>query len=468
MSQVNNRKENTSFIRDRKTGEKPAVRRVVIESFGALKKVDVCLDKKLLTVIGPQAAGKSTFGKVVYFCRKIRDYLSDYAREIWNNGTEIEPFFGFLKYLRNPFIGCFGTTKHMDPFVIRYYYDTNRDLYVKITLDESHFARFFFSSGLRNDIEELINGAVAFVENNQFISFEDAVIKQSAFYSQFKNETKRIFKDDETLLYIPAGRNLLATIPDLIMPDLVYKKGNTHNVDITQIDLITQDFIHYIQRMRIRFGSRLEEMTENYLKTVKGQIRNHDVELACELIRSILKADYVYDKDGEKLYYSKEKWVKLMFGSSGQQEVLWALNCIFLSVLQNEKTFLVFEEPEAHIFPDAQELLSRLIVLLINSNGSNVLLTTHSPYILTSINLLVLSGLAEKEGNNGIIPRQCRLRKDVIAAFMIPENKGEFVDIVDKEEGLIDALEIDHISDSINEKIDQLLRIMTERKKGDH
>ena len=51
---------------------------------------------------------------------------------------------------------------------------------------------------------------------------------------------------------------------------------------------------------------------------------------------------------------------------------------------------------------------------------------------------------------------------------MIPENKGEFVDIVDKEEGLIDALEIDHISDSINEKIDQLLRIMTERKKGDH
>lgn len=70
---------------------------MIIESFGVLKKVDVCLDKKLLTVIGPQAAGKSTFGKVVYFCRKIRDYLSDYAREIWNNGTEIEPFFGFFK-----------------------------------------------------------------------------------------------------------------------------------------------------------------------------------------------------------------------------------------------------------------------------------------------------------------------------------------------------------------------------------
>ena len=182
-----------------------------------------------------------------------------------------------------------------------------------------------------------------------------------------------------------------------------------------------------------------------------------------------MKADYVYDQEGEKLYYDNEKWVKLMFGSSGQQEVLWALNCIYLSILQQEKTFLVFEEPESHVFPDTQETIAQLVALLINSSSSTVFLTTHSPYMLTAFNLLIFSAQVENGAarSTAIVERRCRLRSDSVAAYLIVQNEGTLQTIIGKKRGLIDALEIDHISDVINSKMEQLLarQISSKRKE---
>lgn len=48
----------------------------------------------------------------------------------------------------------------------------------------------------------------------------------------------------------------------------------------------------------------------------------------------MLRGDYVNESDGEKLYYSDREYVKLMYASSGQQEVLWILLLIFIRILE--------------------------------------------------------------------------------------------------------------------------------------
>ena len=229
-------------------------------------------------------------------------------------------------------MGYFGTTKHMRPFLIKYYYDVDTEKYVKISLGTDHFTMFHFSYSLKQEIISLIRDAVHVIDRISD-NFTDSYFQEANFfYESFKRQTNKIFADDEKVLYIPAGRNLLATIPDLIQSNFGSSQQMIYSVDISQIDLITQEFIQYIRQMRNNFGSKLDEITINYLKTEKGQIRNKDVELACSLIKDILKVDYVSDREGEKLFYDKHNWVKLMFGSSGQQEVLWALNIIFLSI----------------------------------------------------------------------------------------------------------------------------------------
>lgn len=445
---------------------KKPIRKISIEKFGALGNVSLQLNASLQIVIGPQTSGKSTLGKTIYFCRKIRDYFVSYSNEIMNGYYKGAYYTNFVKYLRNPFMGCFGTTKHMEKFVIEYYFDTETDKYVKITLDKDRYAFFQFSDKIKAQIEEVFSEAQK-MANSRPKSFAEEIHTYQAFLELIKRRAVQIFVDDENLLYIPAGRNMLATVPDLIETNPENTKSVTRIVDISRTDLITQDFVRYIRQMRWRFGSKLEDITQNYLKTVKGEIRNKDVELACELVRSILKADYVCDSDGEKLYYENNKWVKLMFGSSGQQEVLWALNCIFLIILQNEKTFVVFEEPESHIFPDAQESIARLVALMINSSGSEVFLTTHSPYMLTAVNLLIYSGLVESSNDSPVIERQYRMKPHTVAAYLLPGCKKDIKSLTDSKRGLIDALQIDGVSEHINDQMDQLLyKHITHEKLG--
>ena len=61
-----------------------AMRHVTIKRFGPIMEIDIDLDKSLEVIIGPQASGKSTFSKVVYFCRKIRDYFLQYLDSVIN------------------------------------------------------------------------------------------------------------------------------------------------------------------------------------------------------------------------------------------------------------------------------------------------------------------------------------------------------------------------------------------------
>lgn len=153
-----------------------------------------------------------------------------------------------------------------------------------------------------------------------------------------------------------------------------------------------------------------------------------------------------------------------MFGSSGQQEIVWALNIIFLAVLKNEKTFLVFEEPESHLFPDSQESIAQLVALAIYSSKSQVVVTTHSPYMLTAFNLLIYSG--EEEGKAGneraVVRREFRVKPGSVAAYFIsaksvsPES-GRLKNIVSESLRLIDAFQIDGISASINDRMDRIL-----------
>lgn len=437
---------------------------IVIRNFGPIREIDIDLDKNMEVIIGPQASGKSTFSKTIYFCKKIRDYFLQYLDDIMNREYRYseELYVNLLKYVRRLFMGYFGTTKHMKPFEIQYYYEKETKRYVRIELDKDHYAKISFSGEMHSEMCDMIEQAIMVAAQSRRSSFAESYFKQAGYLEKMRAPISEIFRDDDRLIYIPAGRNLLAVIPDTFgkkASSIQNRMGDELEIDISQVDLITQEFSRYIDDIRSDFGSRLEEMTQNYLKTVKGQIRNHDVELACTLVRKVLRADYICDRDGEKLFYDNEHWVKLMFGSSGQQEILWALNIIFMAILKNEKTFLVFEEPESHLFPDAQEAIAELVALMLNSSKSRIIITTHSPYMLTAANLLIYSGGEEGKvgGEETVVKKELRLLPGAVGAYFLSPATGCMENIVGESKGLIDALAIDGISASINERMDKIL-----------
>ncbi|MBK1986642.1 AAA family ATPase [Sphaerospermopsis aphanizomenoides BCCUSP55] len=141
-----------------------------------------------------------------------------------------------------------------------------------------------------------------------------------------------------------------------------------------------------------------------------------------------MKGEYCIDNRGEKIVFNQEteEYVYLSNASSGQQECIRILQDIFLNILDDVKVLRIIEEPEAHLFPVAQKQLIELLALMVNHDEDNqLIITTHSPYILTVFNNLLFANrvveknpAAEAEVAQ-IIPKDSWLKANDFSAYSL-------------------------------------------------
>lgn len=423
---------------------------IEINNFGPVGYARIDLTKDVQVVIGSQATGKSTVFRMVYFCQKTRDYIQEYLMmEDQLEGTHPDNVFpNCLKYLTGKYLDCFGKTLHMQDFTV--YYQIDEERYIILKLNKDRYIRFIFSATMKSEITDLLHLSRELHKKMQGVSVGERLENRKYMSRQMNERLQQVFKNENRLIYIPAGRSLLSTLSGQLLKALDVK-----------MDLMMQEFCQLIEDTKQRFGSRIPDMLKTYTKTVSGQINNMALEEIYQIIRKILKADYVSDADGEKIYYDSYHFVRLQYASSGQHEALWILMLCYLTVLENRKTVLVIEEPEAHLFPDAQRWIVALMVMTANVTGSKIMVTTHSPYILSALNVLILSGQVERNTNGAsIIPRIQRIFPERVMAFKIEEKqdeRNELVSILEEETGLIEPGYIDTVSTIINQEFDQLI-----------
>lgn len=124
-------------------------------------------------------------------------------------------------------------------------------------------------------------------------------------------------------------------------------------------------------------------------------------------------------------------------------------------------TTFIIEEPELNLFPTVQNKLMQYLVDKTMNYGNNILLTTHSPYILTSLNNLLYAynvGKKYNEEADKIIEKKYWVNPDDVSVYIMLLN-GECNDIFDREEGLIKAEKIDGVTNVLNEQFSELLNL---------
>ena len=420
--------------------------KILIHQFGPICEAEIDLDKKMQVFIGTQASGKSTACKVIYYCQKIRDYTLEFLMDgvQYTDNHKNEYLNNYMKYLTRQFMGCFGKTTHMQNFKIEYFFGEKK---IEITLNKDGYVRFRFAENLKYALNELINEAsvmfLTTLNSEQINSIIDNITALAMLKQQFKERLYKLFENNADIIYIPAGRSLLATMSEQL-----------HDFSISDMDLTMQDFINLIRNTKSKFGSKIPEIVKDYTKTVKGQINNISLDTAYSLIKDIFKADYTSEMDGEKIYFDERHWVKLMYGSSGQQEVLWILMLAFIIILEKKKSFVIIEEPEAHLFPIAQKNVVSLISLMVNSTDSRAIITTHSPYILTSLNILLYSDKIEngpKSKGTVVIAKNLRVNYKTFAAFKLENTRSglsSMENLLDEESHMISTDYIDEDGNS--------------------
>lgn len=123
---------------------------------------------------------------------------------------------------------------------------------------------------------------------------------------------------------------------------------------------------------------------------------------------------------------------------------------------------LFIEEPEQNLYPESQKLVIMSIVSALKralGNGSEqsmALVTTHSPYIISVVNVLLLAAITAGKGlKQDVVDDGCILPPGSISGYFIDE-KGIFQNILDAEIPMLSGNDLDGVSDWVDDSINKL------------
>lgn len=423
--------------------------RITVENFSCIKRADVEL-AGLNILIGPQASGKSVISKLIFFCLDVHSQIAEgiVQERTFDAFTEdIKHKFGELFPLSAWGNGKFKIVFKVDAFEVKIARSSyNDEVKNSIRLSLSLAVKDIYRAGL--EVVKSSKSKATTTPHRRFQDFELTWKLRQQIATMVHRQFPR--SSPNNLTFIPAGRSFFTNLGKAF---LAFDQGRL-------LDPIT-----------VRFGRLYSSLiSENvYFDVPKSREMIEDLAM-------ILGGDI--NRQGERVTIrcADGRDIPLSALSSGQQELLpLFLAFDFLhnfsgyvsSGQQKEKmpdiTFI--EEPEAHLFPSAQSRLLQALVGFVNvpQFKRQLILTTHSPYVLSKINNLIKAGDLERRLGksylpvlNSVIPKRARLTAGTVRAYAIVD--GVTKSILD-EDGLINADYLDDISNEIGSEFSRLLEI---------
>ena len=278
----------------------------------------------------------------------------------------------FESLVRSKFLSTFGSSYSMDKRM-RLCYRYHDDVKITISLTES-----------RNSLTPNFIWVEYSPQIRSFLSRSWTAKDPGAL----RRELNELFDDPYETVYIPAGRSVLT----ILGSQFNYFYSTMDDAQKRLLDACTRDYLERVMRLRPQFANGLEGLGEGMLilKTKKDLY-----EEALTLVAQILKGKYTFADGEERIWVDKDRYVKINFASSGQQETVWILNLLVYYLVAEQPVFFIMEEPESNLFPESQKLIIELISLVVGA-GNAVLLTTHSPYVLGTVNNLLYADTVGK------------------------------------------------------------------------
>lgn len=402
------------------------MQRIIVKNFGPLKDIDLEI-KDYMIFLGPQASGKSTLAKLIYGFKDVIGYIRT-NNELWNyTSTSIK--FSLNDWETSIRSFFFPTLQNQQNYFIEYIYEND----VSIVLTQ---------------IDDIINVKLSdgFIEKLRMIENEirHEILEFKKHYSHHSNFDEYLLdatnEKTQTKLRFSFKENNLLFIPDK-------RDINIHS---------DSSFYYTLKKYRNLFKDGFISV-EKYLLNTSKSFSKKNLRLIESLFVQIFKGYYESVDNGQIVLFDGKK-ISLDLASSGQKEVVGILIILTIEIFNRSHKFYVIEEPEAHLFPEAQKDITYLISLLANQEGNQVIITTHSHYILGALNILINAhriGQTNPEEVEKIVPRELWVDKNRIFAGFL-EN-GIIKDIYDDEAEMIKIQQLNAVAGEINKDFDRLL-----------
>lgn len=379
-----------------------------IKNVGPLKDTGEIALNRLLLIIGKQSSGKSTFMKVLCHCRWVEKTLmvdDDSSAKDYEKDQE------FLKSLMT-------------------FHRFNPD---------------FFSS----DSYIKYDGDYITIEQNG--DEDDAVITRKSDFEERRYNTK--------LCFIPSERNLISAVKNL---DKTYKATD---LDVLLNYLLewdeVKDYYGTKNALRLSVARNIQYYNDGGADFIylSQNGKKMPVFYASSGVQSAMPIEVMIDRYsafvGERASLSKHDWKQISDDT---------IKANYQSVQ------FYIEEPEQNLYPMSQkDLVLNVVKHMVSANRnekaryeSMVVMTTHSPYILSVLNELMAEAKlyikhTEKyiEGVDDFVYYDCFMKPEYYSAYYINDN-GTFENLIDSELPMISGIELDGVSDWVEERISKV------------
>ena len=181
---------------------------------------------------------------------------------------------------------------------------------------------------------------------------------------------------------------------------------------------------------------------------------------------SFLDIKYKRENGNDLVYHTPDDAVILSQSASGYQSIVPLLLIVEHQRQQSQCRFIV-EEPELNLYPTAQKDLIYSLMSGLDPEAeyqdAEWVITTHSPYVLSSFNTLMLAyKVAQKSDElraevEKLIPARCWINPDEFAAYYV--DNGTVRSIISEKTGLIDENELDGVSDTLADEQEALFEL---------
>lgn len=411
--------------------------KLIISNFAGIKQLEMDLNK-INIILGPQASGKSISAKLFFF---FKSFFGEIRQAIEDNKSKRE----IDKEHLNRFNTYFPKESWpSDDFSITYKVNQTS---MSISRIDSRPIKFEYS----DNIKDLIRKSRKILTKEQEKAKTSKNIAHFEISHNFSKKFNYLLKSEISIdagynqIFIPAGRSFFSNIQTSIFTFLSSNKS--------------------IDPFLIQFGS----FYENFKRYTSEDFfigKNKTDKPFDNLISKILNSNYLREKEKDYLLHDDKRKVNLSNASSGQQEILPLL--IILKTLlkvsfSGDGAVLYIEEPEAHLFPNAQKIVVKLLARIFNSknNDFQIIVTTHSPYILSSFNNLMYAGYLNEslkitDKLYSLIPKSEIILPSCVFAYSLTSKKN-LEKVLDKETKLISQNVLDNVSNEISIEFGKLM-----------
>lgn len=441
----------------------PSNPKIVIRKFACFEEAEFCINA-FTVFIGPQASGKSLAVKLIYYFQSICTDFVELSLDAENKAA-------LVRTLQERFSKYFPpTTCGSREFEIRFELGrewiaicgikvskkkANRLLAIRVSFSE-FFSKTF--SNVRMHLGWTMN-RVAEGHDQEYHVYEQRWKRRIESLKFLSDATGITIPTRQ--IFIPAGRSFFA-----LLDKNIYRFLQGANSLDPFFGLFGASYD--VARGR-RPSVVLRQIEENGGTPILNAFD--------EFVKKIVRGNVVQRREKTFITVDHDREVPLEIGSSGQQEsvpMLTVLRNALITLLSRNPTkpdgqadvpTIFFEEPEAHLFPLAQKDVVDLLVLVFAASlgRARFIITTHSPYVLASINVAVQRATAVTQDELGMEAlrdalkknRRPPLRWDAVAAFSV--ESGNVTPIVDKTSSIIDGSVIDRASDAIYDEMNSTL-----------